>query len=187
MKLYTCPKDCCGSFGEMLSRLQTLGVEPTIYDDDPEEIFFEFGSDDLDLTEERSLNLKLFNDWFDPSRRPCVICYGRGYGFAQMEICKKCGEHMVVCGHCVEKNREPLAACSFCKTITQNDKERMGFEEMIPQLLMTCKRGMKFDRLVKGMERLYGYVDKTELLTTLRCLVERGVIKRGNGTRYSVN
>ena len=122
MKLYICPKECgCGAFGIMLLRLKQLGVEPKICDDDPKDTFFDFGLEDWSLTAERNLNLKLFKD-FEDSRRPCVICYSRGYDHVIGRQCECCGEHIIVCIHCVgKKDRKP--SCSFCKTVAQDAKK----------------------------------------------------------------
>lgn len=193
MKLYLCSRDCpCGMFSVMLMRLKQQGIEPNIHDDDPEETFLEYDLPQEGLDFERQFNLDLFRSSED-SRRPCIICYGRGYRDAQVKFCESCGEQLFVCEHCHEQNRTTLAACPFCKAITQDRANAFNWKskdivEIIPEMLVGHDRGMNFARLAQNLEDVCGReLDRNEVLTALRHLVKSGVVKKKGPRRYGVD
>ncbi len=192
MKIYTCPKECgCGAFSALFMQLRQRGIEPHIADDDPEECYFEFNSRDWSLAEERKFNLDIFRGSQD-DRRPCIVCYSRGYSEAQNRQCENCGEHLVLCQTCFELQRIPLAACPFCKTITHDEAnaqrwQSQSLEEIIPEMLLGHHQGMNFARLSQNLESVYGKcLDRRQLLVTLRRLVESGTVVKKSNRRYGV-
>ena len=183
MKLFLCDKTCpCGLFSEMLVRLKEMGIEPSIHDDDPEEIHLEFNLPPQcgSLVSERKFNLALFKGIVD-QRRPCIVCCGRGYNDLQEKTCEKCGEHLIICKHCYDHSRLALANCSLCKIITQDEDHAAkwkpnNIKDFIVQSLTS--HGMSLDSLISRLESACGRkLDIKVINNALSGLVLEGSIK----------
>lgn len=172
-------------------RLKQQGIEPNIFDDDPEETYLEFNLPEKGLAFERQFNLDIFKG-IEDGRRPCIVCYSRGYCDAQVRCCDSCGEQMLICGHCDEQDRMPLAACPFCKAITQDRANALNWKsrdisEVIPEMLVGHDRGMGFAKLAKNLELACGRkLDRSEILAALRQLVKSGTVIKKGPRRYGV-
>lgn len=194
MKLFTCDKTCsCGLFSKMLVRLMEMGIEPSIHDDDPEQIHFEFNKPHCGtILEERRFNLDLFQGVVD-DRRPCIVCCSRGYDDTQERMCEKCGELLIVCQQCYEHGRMALANCPFCKVIAQDEVnsskwKSKSIKDLIPELLASHQTGMNISRLTKTLESICGRkLDKEEINKTLGNLVKEGMIIKKGRQSYRLN
>jgi len=190
MKIYLCNKECpCGLFSEMLQRLTRIGIEPNICDDDPEGTYLEYSLPQGcgTVVAERKFNIDLFQGTID-TRRPCIICCGRGYDEAQERVCNKCGEHLLVCESCEKKERMTLVRCPTCTMVTQDEVnatrwQSKSIKEIIPELLDGHRLGMNLRRLTQRLESVCGRkLDQAEVNQALSSLVQEGVIKgRGRG------
>lgn len=174
----------------MLHKLLQAGIEPNIVDDDPEETYFEYTIENDSLEVERKHNLWLFKGVED-ERRPCIVCYSRGYSEARNRQCEDCGEHLLVCQRCYDMQRLPLAACPFCKVAAQDQAnlemwKNQTIDQIIPQMLLGHSQGMNFARLTQNLETVCGPVNKKEILACLHKLVKDGKVVKKGQRRYGI-
>jgi len=176
-------------------RLTRIGIEPSICDDDPEETYLEYSlPQGCDVViEERQFNLDLFQGAIIDDRRPCIVCCGRGYNNAQESVCRKCGEHLLVCEHCEEQGRMALANCPVCSMVTQDEVnatkwQSKSIKDIIPELLDSHRSGMSLRRLTQRLESVCGRkLEPTEVDQALSSLVQEGTIKKGKGKGWLSN